>query len=187
MTSHKAPHFVGLVILTEGSPAAQEFRPGRPITLSMSGHQGGPELDLVHVSVASAAGAYTVGNSSFFRYIVRLGELGLPLSRADQEAVDVLAAIPHAFDAEEEVPMLSGRGWRVVPARGELDWPVLEATPERLHSAFERARHILWTNAARFRVSAGEMTAIEDELDAVYGVLMRAQAAGLAVNVSYVA
>lgn len=153
----------------------------------MSGLPDGLELDLVHVSVASAAGAYTVGSSAFFRYIVRLGELGLALSRADQEAADVLAAIPHAFDAEEEVPLLSGRGWRVVPARGDLDWPVLEATPERLHSAFERARHILWTNAARFRVSAGEMTAIEDELDAVYGVLMRAEAAGLPVNVSYVA
>lgn len=153
----------------------------------MSGHQGAPELDLVHVSVASAAGAYTVGSSSFFRYIVRLGELGLALSRADQEAADVLAAIPHAFDADEEVAVLSGRGWRVVPAHGDLDWPVLEATPERLHSAFERARNVLWANAARFRVSAGEITAIEDELDAVYGVLMRAQAAGLAVNVSYVA
>ena len=160
---------------------------GPPDNPYMSGHQDGPVLDLVHVNVASAAGAYTVGNSSFFRYIVRLRELGLPLSRADQEAADILAAIPHAFDAEEEVPMLSGRGWRVVPARGELDWPVLEATPERLHSAFERARNVLWTNAARFRVSAGEISAIEDELDAVYGVLMRAEAAGLAVNVSYVA
>jgi hypothetical protein len=82
---------------------------------------------------------------------------------------------------------LSGRGWRVVPARGDLDWPVLEATPERLHSAFERARRVLWTNAARFQVSAGEISSIEEELDHVYGVLMRAQAAGLAVNVSYVA
>lgn len=153
----------------------------------MSSHRGEPDLDLIHVSVASAAGAYTVGNSSFFRYIVRLTELGLPLSHLDQEAVDVLAAIPHAFDAEQEVPLISGRGWRVVPAQGELDWPVLEATPERLHSAFERARGILWTHAARFRVSAREITAIEEELDAVYAVLMRAQAAGVAVNISYVA
>ena len=153
----------------------------------MSNHRGEPDLDLVHVSVASPAGAYTVGNSSFFRYIVRLGELGLPLAGADQEALNVLAAIPHAFDPEEEVPFISGRGWRVVPAKGELDWPVLEATPERLHSAFERARSILWTNAARFHVSAGEINAIEEELDAVYGVLMRAEAAGFAVNVSYVA
>lgn len=153
----------------------------------MSSLRDGSDLDLIHVSVASPAGAYTVGNSSFFRYIVRLGELGLRLSLADQEAVDVLAAIPHAFEHEEDVPMISGRGWRVVPAQGELDWPVLEVTPGRLHSAFERARSILWTNAARFRVSAREIASIEEELDAVYGVLMRAEAAGVAVNVSYVA
>jgi hypothetical protein len=146
-----------------------------------------PELDLIHVSVASAAGAYTVGSASFFRYILRLGELGLPLSLADQEAVDVLAAVPHAFGADGEVAFLSGPGWRVVPAQGELDWPVLEATPERLRSALERARTILWTHAARFRVSAHEIAAIERELDEVYGVLMRASAAGVAVNVSYVA
>ena len=74
-----------------------------------------------------------------------------------------------------------------MPAQGELDWPVLEATPERLHSALERARSLLWTHAARFAVSAGEMAAIEDELEAVYGVIMRAEAAGVAVNISYVA
>jgi hypothetical protein len=146
-----------------------------------------PDLDLIHVSVASAAGAYTVGNSSFFRYIVRLTELGLPLERQDQEAVDILAAIPHAFEQEREAGRASGRGWRVVPAQNDLDWPVLEATPERLHSAFERARGILWTHAARFHVSAREITAIEEELDAVYGVLMCAEAASVPVNISYVA
>jgi hypothetical protein len=151
------------------------------------GHQGERDADLVHVSVASTAGTYTVGNPSFFRYIVRMAELRLPLSIADQEAVDVLAAIPHAFEREEEVPPVSGRGWRIVPAQGDLDWPVLEVTPERLRSAFERARSILWTHAARFHVSAGEIASIEEELDAVYGVLMRAQAAGVPVNVSYVA
>jgi hypothetical protein len=145
------------------------------------------ELELVHVNVASAAGAYTVGNSSFFRYILRLGELGLALSIADQEAVDVLAAVPHALGSEDDVAFVSGRGWRVVPAQGDLDWPVLEATPERLHSALERARSLLWTHAARFHVSAGEIASIEEELDAVYGVLMRAEAAGVAVNISYVA
>ena len=36
-------------------------------------------------------------------------------------------------------------------------------------------------------MSAREIAAIEEELDAVYGVLMRAEAAGVAVNVSYVA
>jgi hypothetical protein len=145
------------------------------------------ELDLVHVNVASVAGAYTVGSASFFRYILRLGELGLSLSLADQQAVDVLAAVPHALGSEEEVPFLSGPGWRVVPAQGELDWPVLEATPERLHSALERARSLLWTHAARFHVSAREIATIERELDEVYGVLMRAAAAGVAVNISYVA
>jgi len=174
-------------ILAVGSPASQEFRSDLPDNRCMSGPQGEPDVELVHISVASPAGAYTVGNSSFFRYIVRLAEMDLQLSRADQEAVDVLAAIPHAFENEEEVPSISGRGWRVVPARSDLDWPVLEATPERLHSAFERARSILWAHAARFHVSAAEMAAIEEELDAVYGVLMRAQAAGVAVNVSYVA
>ncbi len=141
----------------------------------------------MHVNVASPAGSYTVGNASFFRYIVRLVELSLPLTLSDREALDMLAAIPHAFDPDEDVPMISGRGWRVVPAQGELDWPVLEATPQRLHSAFERARNLLWTYAARFHVSADEIAAIEEELDAVYGVLMRAEAAGFAVNVSYVA
>ena len=145
------------------------------------------EIDLVHVSVASSAGAYTVGSPAFYRYILRLGELGLPLEYQDQEAVDILAAIPHAFEQEREMGRASGRGWRVVPAQNDLDWPVLEATPERLLSALERARGILWTHAARFHVSAREMTAIEEELDAVYGVLMRAEAAGVPVNISYVA
>jgi len=56
-----------------------------------------------------------------------------------------------------------------------------------LHSALERARSLLWTHAARFAVSAGEMAAIEDELEAVYGVIMRAEAAGVAISISYVA
>ena len=149
-------------------------------------HRGEPELEFVHVNVASPAGAYTVGNASFFRYIVRLGELEPPLSRYDREALDVLAAIPHAFEADDEVPMVSGAGWRVVPAQGELDWAVLEATPQRLRTALERARTLLWNNAARVQESAREIDAIEHELDAVYGVLMRAEAAGVAVNVSYV-
>ncbi|HZV76502.1 MAG TPA: hypothetical protein VFF63_01940 [Candidatus Babeliales bacterium] len=154
----------------------------------MSGPRQEPsELEVIHVNVASAAGAYTVGNASFFRYILRLGELGLPLSLADQEAVDVLAAVPHALGCEDGVSSISGPGWRVVPAQGDLDWAVLEATPQRLRSALERARAILWTHAARFRVSARDMAAIERELDEVYGVLMRASAAGVAVNISYVA
>jgi hypothetical protein len=140
----------------------------------------------VNVNVASAAGGYTVGSFSFFRYILRMGELGLSLSHADQEAVDVLAAVPPAVGIEDDLPSVSGRGWRVVPAQGDLDWAVLEATPERLHSALERARHLLWVHAARFQVSVREIASIEEELDAVNGVLMRAQAAGVAVNMFYV-
>jgi hypothetical protein len=152
----------------------------------MNGGHGPSDIDLVHVNVASPAGAYTSGNAAFFRYIVRLTELGLPLTGQDREAVEILGAIPHAFEPDEEVPALSGAGWRIVPAQGELDWPVLEATPQRLRTALERARALLWNNASRFRVSAREIAAIEDELDAVYAVLMRAEAAGFAVNVSYV-
>ena len=144
------------------------------------------DLDGVHVNVASPAGAYTVGDPSFFRYIVRLCEMELPLGGVDREALDLLAAIPHAFEHEIEVGSLSGAGWRIVPAQGDLDWPVLEATPQRLRTALERAHAILWSNASRVRVSAREITQIELELDAVYGVLMRAEAAGFAVNVSYV-
>jgi hypothetical protein len=143
-------------------------------------------IESIHVNVACTAGAHTIGSSAFFRYIVRLVELGLPLSLQDQEAVDILGAIPHAFETHEG-PRTSGRGWRVVPAQGDLDWAVLEATPERLHSALECARGILWKNAAEFHVSAREITAIEDELEAVYGLLMQAKAAGVPVNVSYVA
>jgi hypothetical protein len=148
-----------------------------------------PDIDLVHVSVASPAGGYTVGNTSFFRYIVRLAEMGLPLAHADQEALNVLASIPHAFDMDliDDGFQASGRGWRIVPPRSEVDWPVLEATPQRLRSAFERARRILWENAASFRVSAREIVAIEEELDAVYGVILRAEAGGFAVNISYTA
>jgi hypothetical protein len=144
------------------------------------------DLDFVHVNVASPAGTYTVGTASFFKYIVRLAEMGLTLQRPDRDALDLLAAIPHALDHEDDVPAMSGAGWRVVPAQGALDWPVLEATPQRLRSALERARTILWTNAARCGVSAREITSIEEELEAVYGVVQRAEVAGFPVNVSYV-
>ncbi len=154
----------------------------------MSSHRGEPDLDLIHVSVASPAGAYTVGNASFFRYILRLAEMGLALPNSDQEALNILAAIPHAFDGDaDEGGPLSGRGWRLVPPRGHLDWATLEATPQRLRSAFERAHSILWANAARFSVSPREIAAIEEELDAVYGVIFRAEAEGFAVNISYTA
>lgn len=148
----------------------------------MNGH----DHELVHVNVASPAGGYTSGNTSFFHYVVRVGDLGFPLTTADREALDLLAAIPHAFEFED-VPRISGRGWRVIPAQGDMDWPVLEATPQRLRTALERARTLLWNHGARFRVSATEIAAIEAELDQIDGVLIRAEAAGFAVNVSYVA
>jgi len=153
----------------------------------LSSRRGEPDLDLIHVSVASPAGAHTVGNAAFFRYIVRLAELGLALPNADQEALNILAAIPHAFEGDDDAGPLSGSGWRLVPPRGHLDWATLEATPQRLRSAFERAHRILWANAARFSVSPREIASIEEDLDAVYGVIFRAEAGGHAVNISYTA
>jgi hypothetical protein len=145
---------------------------------------GGDPNAAVHVNVASPAGTYTVGNTSFFRYIVRLAEAGLATAADEREALDLLAAIPHAFFDEDELQW--GRGWRVVPAASLDDWPVLESTPQRLRAAFEVARRILWENAAPIGVSAREIVAIEDELDAVFSILARAEEAGVPVNLSYV-
>lgn len=153
----------------------------------MSSHRSDPDFDRIHISVASPAGAYTVGNASFFRYIVRLAEMDLHLPSDDREALDVLALIPHAFDDAEEAVRHSGRGWRLVPPQGHLDWLTLEATPQRLRSALSRAHRILWEHAATAGVTPREIAAIETELDHVYGVLMRAEAGGFAVNVSYTA
>ncbi len=143
-----------------------------------------PVSPAVHVSVASPAGTYTVGNSSFFRYIVRLAEAGLPLHGDDREALEMLAAIPHAFFDDDELQW--GRGWRIVPAMSLDDWPVLESTPQRVRFALETARRILWENAWPVGISAHEIVAIEDELDAVFSVLERAEKAGFPVNISYV-
>ncbi len=143
-----------------------------------------PALSAVHVSVASPAGTYTVGNTSFFKYIVRLVEAGLPMQGEDREALEMLAAIPHAFFDDEELAW--GRGWRVVPPASLDDWPVLESTPQRVRAALETARRILWENALPVGISAGEIVAIEDELDAVFSVLERAEKAGFAVIISYV-
>ena len=139
---------------------------------------------IVHVNVASPVGSYTVGNTSFFRYIVRLAEVGLPLGGDEREALEMLAAIPHAFLEDDEAPF--GRGWRIVPAAGTDDWPVLESTPQRVRAAFETARRILWENAAPVGVSANEIVAIEDELDALFSVLERAEQGGFPVNITYV-
>jgi hypothetical protein len=138
---------------------------------------------MVHVSIASSAGGYTVANASFFRYVLRLNEVGLPLKPSDLRALDVLAAIPHAFDDDD---MLSGDGWRVVPPSSLEDWTVLEVTPQRLRSALQTARRILWQNAAPAGISAGDVVDVDAEIDNVLGVLQRAEAAGCSVNVSYV-
>lgn len=145
---------------------------------------GEPVPSSVNISVASRAGTYTVGNASFFRYIVRLAEANLALSVTEREALEMLAAIPHAFFDDEE--LVWGRGWRVVPPVSLDDWPVLETTPQRIRAAFETARRILWENAAPVGVSAREIVAIENEFDEVFAVLKRAEDAGVPVNVSYV-
>jgi hypothetical protein len=145
---------------------------------------GDPGPSAVNISVASRAGTYTVGEASFFRYIVRLAEADLLLSTSDREALEMLAAIPHAFFDDEEV--VWGRGWRVVPPVSLDDWPVLESTPQRIRDALETARRILWENAAPVGVSAREIVAIENELDEVFAVLKRAEDAGVPVNISYV-
>ena len=146
----------------------------------MRGDTGQP----VHISFGSPAGAYTVGNTSFFRYILRLGEADLPIQADDREALEMLAAIPHAFFDDDD--QVWGRGWRVVPPATLDDWPVLESTPQRVRAAFETARRILWEHAAPVGVSAREIVAIEDELDEVFTVLERAEKAGVPVNISYV-
>ncbi len=145
---------------------------------------GEPVPSPVNVSVASPAGTYTVGNASFFRYIVRLAEADLALSGPEREALEMLAAIPHAYFDDEE--FVWGRGWRVVPPVSLDDWAVLESTPQRLRHALETARRILWENAAPVGVSAHEIVAIENELDEVFAVLKRAEDAGFPVNISYV-
>lgn len=138
---------------------------------------------MVHVNVGSPAGAYSVGGTAFFRYVVRLADVGLVLRPIDREAIDVLAAIPNAYVDDDEY---SGNGWRVVPPTGYEDWAVLEATPQRLRLALETARRLLWENAAPVGISAREISSIDDEIEVVLSVLARAEAAGFSVNVSYV-
>jgi hypothetical protein len=139
--------------------------------------------EMVRVNVGSPAGTYSVGGAAFFRYVVRLSDVGLPLRPADRDAIDLLGAIPNAFVDEDEY---SGNGWRVVPAASYEDWPVLEATPARLRIALETARRLLWENAAPVGISAREISSIDDEIENVLAVLARAEAAGMCVNVSYV-
>jgi hypothetical protein len=138
---------------------------------------------MIHVNVGSPAGTYSVGSTAFFRYVVRLSDMGLPMRPADRAATDVLGAIPNAYVDEDEY---SGNGWRVVPASSYEDWPVLEATPEHLRNALETARRVLWENAAPAGITAREISTIDDEIENVLSVLARAEAAGFSVNVSYV-
>ena len=137
---------------------------------------------MIHVNVGSPAGTYSVGSAAFFRYVVRLSDIGLPLRPADRDATDVLGAIPNANVDEDEY---SGNGWRVVPATSYEDWPVLEATPQRLRMALETARRVLWENAAPAGITAREISTIDDEIENVLAVLARAEAAGFSVKVSY--
>ncbi len=137
---------------------------------------------MVHVNVGSPAGAYSVGGTAFFRYVVRLGDAGLTLRPADRDAIDMLGAIPNAYVDEDEY---SGNGWRIVPAASYEDWPVLEATPQRLRTALETARRVLWENAAPVGITAREISSVDDEIEKVLSVLARAEAAGFSVNVSY--
>jgi hypothetical protein len=145
----------------------------------------GGELESVHISVTSPAGAFTVGNASFFRYIVKLTGSGVRLQLHEREALEMLAAIPHAFYDEEDDAQ-SGLGWRVVPPASLDDWPVLESTPQRFRAALQTARRLLWEQAEPVGVSASEIVAIEDELDELFSVLRGAEEAGFPVNVSYV-
>jgi len=125
----------------------------------------------------------TVANPAFYRYVLRLGDVELKLSVEDRAQLNVLAAIPHAFTEEDST---SGDGWRVVPAASYEDWPVLEATPQRLRAAFQTARRVLWNNAAPVGISAGDIVTIDADIDTVLGVLRAAEAVGYSVNVSYV-
>jgi hypothetical protein len=154
-----------------GGALAVHFMPGQPAAP-------------IHISVASPAGAYTVGNASFFRYILRLAEAGLHLHGEEREALEMLSAIPHAFFDDDELTW--GKGWRVIPPASLDDWPVLESTPQRVRAALETARRILWENAAPVGITAREIVGIEDELDAVFSILERAEQAGFPVNISYV-
>ena len=139
---------------------------------------------MVNVNVGSPAGTYSVSSGPFFRYVVRIAEAGVPLGAMEREEIDILSAIPNADHDEDE---LYGRGWRVVPAASNEDWPVLEVAPQRLRRALQTARRILWENAGPVGISANEIVHVDEEIDNVLAVLARAEAAGFSVSVSYVA
>lgn len=138
---------------------------------------------MVSVSVGSPAGITSIANTAFYRYVLRLGEADLIATPLERANLDVLANVPHAYADEVEC---SGDGWRIVPAASYDDWPVLEATPQRLRAAFQTARRLLWANAGPVGISAGDMISVDQEIDSVLGVLHQAEAGGFSVNVSYV-
>ena len=139
---------------------------------------------MVNVTIGSPVGAYSTTSTPFFRYIVRLNEAELEMSATDRDAIDLLAAIPHAFFDDDEA--VSGNGWRVVPPTCGSDWPVLEATPQRIRNAFQVARRLLWRNAGPVGISAADILGVDEEIEKVLGVVASAEAAGFSVNVTYV-
>ena len=99
----------------------------------------------------------------------------------------MLSAVPHALGSDEEVPLqfrtrLAGRARAGRSRLGRLGSDARTVAQR----ARTRSSHALDASRPASRVTAGEIAAIEEELDAVYGVLMRAEAAGVAVNISYV-
>jgi hypothetical protein len=138
---------------------------------------------MISVNVGSAAGGCSVGSPSFYRYVLRLTETGMPLTAAERRLLEPLEAVPHAYDGDS--PMV-GVGWRVVPAESAEDWSVLEATPQRLRTALQTARRVLWRNAAPAGISADLIIGVDTEIETVLGVLQAAEDAGCSVNVSYV-
>jgi hypothetical protein len=138
---------------------------------------------MISVNVGSPAGMCTVASPAFYRYVLRLAEAPLHASAGDRAQLDMLANVPHAYADEVEC---SGDGWRIVPAASYDDWPVLEATPQRLRAAFQTARRLLWANAGPVGISAGEIIDVDSDIDSVLNVLHRAEAGGYSVNVSYV-
>jgi hypothetical protein len=138
---------------------------------------------MVSVNVGSPAGMVAVNEPSFYRYVIRLAEADVATTSQDRANLDVLANVPHAYADEVES---SGDGWRIVPAASYDDWPVLEATPQRLRAAFQTARRLLWAHAGPVGISAGDIMMVDAEIDSVLGVLRQAEAGGYSVNVSYV-
>jgi hypothetical protein len=138
---------------------------------------------MVSVNVGSPAGMCSVENTSFYRFVIRLAEADVATTTQDRANLDVLANVPHAYADEVEC---SGDGWRIVPAASYDDWPVLEATPQRLRAALQTARRLLWANAGPVGISAGEMIDVDSDIDSILHVLHQAEARGYSVNVSYV-